>query len=467
MAVNANNRTFRWLSAALTPGLALPATKILWPILWLTDDFKDIFRKWVSRDWSHPSNLAEILQNDYDIRVVPYRAQHAGPLTLILHHALHGFGIVFVVNMIPGMGHNTIELDYFLRLLQSGRLPARRYVLLRKPNGFHNDTLTLYRHYFWFAAKNVWLNNFLAPIIARYKDMQLNVGLSRLRWQLRDDGSFNPPPPGQTYLYQVSKIENRAECMRYFALRATTKNITPLKDGLKIEPKLMAFLGGQSDRLALIHIKYHVGNATARPTDPRTYLSTIHWLQEQGFRVVMIGREKMPEDFGALGVLDYANSSLASYRFDLELVAHASIVITAGSGIALMPDCMSIPLVYLNSWHLGMPLPSERCVIVPTLVSKRADARILTIKEQCELYWALEDDGDEVFPTRDYEARDASEDEVLEATKEALALEPEAALSELQGAYRAQTMKDHAALVDARISQYFINKHMEIIEDKA
>ena len=64
-------------------------------------------------------------------------------------------------------------------------------------------------------------------------------------------------------------------------------------------------------KLALIHVKYHVVNATARPTDPRTYLPAIRWLQEQGYRVVMIGREQMPAEFAALGgVLNYANSPL-------------------------------------------------------------------------------------------------------------------------------------------------------------
>jgi len=254
--------------------------------------------------------------------------------------------------------------------------------------------------------------------------------------------------------------------MRYFHLRRETQGMTPLKDGLIVEPALLDFLGGRSDRLALVHVKYHVGNATARPTDPRTYLPAIRWLQDQGYRVVMIGREKMPAEFAVLGVLDYANSSLACYRFDLELVAHAAIVITAGSGIAMMPDCMGVPLVYLNSWHIGMPLASERCVMVPTLVVERASGRLLTVAEQCNLYWALEDKGDEIFPAHDYEPRDATEDEALEAVKETLAAAPNDILTARQCNYRHLTLNEHEALVGARISQYFIDKHAEILGDQ-
>ncbi|MGE3622613.1 MAG: TIGR04372 family glycosyltransferase [Bdellovibrionales bacterium] len=468
------NRVLRRLSALVTPGPATRIARILWPLMLIVKDLREAARdfkaacghlihRWSTRDWPAPANLAAVLRYDYDVRVVPHRAQQPGMFARLMHKALRALGIVFVVNMAPGMGHNTIELDYFLRLSQSGRLPRKRYVLLRMPNMFHNDTLALYRRRFWHASNNVLLNNLLAPVIARHQDIRLNVGLSRLRWHLRDDGGWTPPPVGQTFFFQISKAENRAEWMRYFRLRRDTRNMTPLKDGLIIEPALLNFLGGTGDRLALVHVKYHVGNATARPTAPHTYLPAIRWLQDQGYKVVMIGREKMPPEFAALDVLDYANSALACYRFDLELVAYAAIVITAGSGIAMMPDCMDVPLVYLNSWHIGMPLTSERCIMVPTLVAERVSGRLLAVAEQRDLYWALEDKGDEVFPAQDHEPRDATEDEVLAAVREALALPPGAPLSPHQHSYRRLTMQEHEALVGARISLYFIDKHADIL----
>ena len=37
-----------------------------------------------------------------------------------------------------------------------------------------------------------------------------------------------------------------------------------------------------------------------------------------------------------------------------------AIVITARlERVSLMPDCMEVPLVYLNSWHIGMPMISR------------------------------------------------------------------------------------------------------------
>lgn len=512
MAITVSNRIFHRLTVLLTPGPAILIARILWPFMLISDDLKVAFRylsrrTWsppqnyvyrrlihllprvpailftrmlwlltsifddltkvskhlVLRTWVPPSNLADTLQYDYDIRVVPQRAQHPGLLAWPLHRILRVWGIVFVVNMVPGMGHNTVELDYFLRLLRSGRIPSKRYVLLRRPSPFHDDTLVLYRRHFWFASNSVFLSNFLAPVIARYEDLRLNVGLSRLRWQLRNDGSWTPPPAGQSFLYQIDKAENRAEWMRYYKLRRETRTITPLKDELTIEPALLAFLGARADRLALVHVKYHVANATARPTDPQTYLPAIRWLQDQGYKVVMIGREGMPKEFAALGVLDYANSSLACYRFDLELVAHAAIVITAGSGIAMMPDCMDVPLVYLNSWHIGMPMASARCVMVPTMMMGRASGRLLSFAEQCDLYWTLEDKGAEIFPTRNYEPRDATGDEVLEAVKESLAADPDDELTPRQNGYRRLTLKDGEALIGARISRYFIDKHAQML----
>ena len=97
--------------------------------------------------------------------------------------------------------------------------------------------------------------------------------------------------------------------------------------------------------------------------------------------------------------------------------------------------------------------------MVPTLVIDRASNRTLTIAEQSDLYWAMIDEGAEMFPARDYEPREAEEDEILEAVKEALALTPGDTLSERQNSYRHITVKEHAALVGARISQYFIDKY--------
>lgn len=409
-------------------------------------------------------SLINDLQIEFDSRIVPTRAASLGQLGHFLHYLFRTFNIVFVVNMIPGMGHNTAELDYFLRMKVSGAISDdKRLVLLRAPSSIHNDTLELYRHHFWFASNNRFLVNFVAPITARFEDIRLNVGLSRLRSQLRDDGSWSPPPTGTTYLHQISKLENVANWQTYFETRQTTRNLAPLKERLGESAKLRDFISKDA-RIALIHIKDMASNATAAPTDPSTYIPTIQFLQENKFAVVMIGREAMPNEFSELGVIDYAGSPIASYKHDLQLVALADVVVTAGSGIAIMPDCMNIPLVYTNSWHLGMPLPSEYSIIVPTLMLRRSDGRHLSIHEQTQLYWDLEDQGPELFPDDIYLPRNADADEILEATKEALDVARGQPLSLNQQKYFQNALTDQNAWLGSRVSAYFIEKHSDLLK---
>ena len=421
---------------------------------------------WANRPLKLPDYVRGHFQNYFDAVVVPYRAQHPGPFTWFIARLARFFHICFVVNIAPGTGHNTVEVDYFLRRLYSSELdPHARYVFIRDPTNFHMDTLALYRKHFWFASSNRFLRNVLAPTIAGYPELRIDCGLSRLKWNLRDDKSFSPPPRGQTFLYQVSKEENRAAWLRYYRLRRRTSDIAPLSKGLKPDEELVDFLGGSVGRLALLHSKFHVANATAAPTDPDTYLDAIKYLQAQGYQIVHVGRESMPTCFKDLGVLNYAESAVVSYRHDLQLFAIAKVAITAGSGIALIPDCMGIPFVYLNSWHIGMPMASQRCVMVPTLLLDRHSSEPLSFRDQFDLYFDLADKGDEIFPADRYKARNATADEVLSAVREVLALgDQPPPFTPLQQRFRTLDNSGLTEAAQARVSEAFLRKHIGLLD---
>jgi putative glycosyltransferase (TIGR04372 family) len=423
--------------------------------------------RWANRSPSMPQYIRDHMQNYFTIRVLPGRARSPGLFGALAYRVLRYGRVVFVVNIAPGTGHNTVELDYFLRLRGAGELdPTSRYVLLRLPNEFHSDTISLYKQHFWLASKSRFLFNLIMPVVAGHPELRIDCGLSRLKWHLRGDGSFTLPPQGQSFLYQISKAENREAWKTYFRLRERTKHLHPLKDGLSIDPELLDFLGGNADRLVLTHIKSHVANATAAPSDPPSYLLAIEALKRQGFRLVHVGREAMPPAFAAAGVLNYAESSVASYRHDLQLFALARLAITAGSGIALIPDCMGIPLVYIDSWHIGMPMASSDCVIVPALMIDRSTGRSLRFRDQLKLYFDLEDRGDEVFPENRYFARNASADEVEAAVQEALDGSFRAVpLTALQQAFRYLDPDGVGPLSESRVSEYFLGKHRDLVED--
>ena len=123
--------------------------------------------------------------------------------------------------------------------------------------------------------------------------------------------------------------------------------------------------------------------------------------------------ERCPHQFKQLGVVDYANSIVASFEQDLLMFANCGFAITAGSGIAFLPDCMGKQYLYLNSWHIPMQMPSKKCLSFPTRVKNRKTDKFLTMVEQSNLYVSLADIGQEVFPESDYEAMNATSDDMF------------------------------------------------------
>jgi putative glycosyltransferase (TIGR04372 family) len=172
----------------------------------------------------------------------------------------------------------------------------------------------------------------------------------------------------------------------------------------------------------------------------------------------------MPPEFADLGVLNYAESAVASYRHDIQLFKSAAVAVTGGSGIAFLPDCLGVPYVYANSWHIGMPMCSRYCVMTPALVQEIASGRLLSLAEQAELYWAMPDDGHESFPQDRYRAINASGEEILEAVKEALALKSDlCAFDELQLRYLSVDDRGLLPVTGARISAHFIAAHRDLL----
>ncbi|MFN4284032.1 MAG: TIGR04372 family glycosyltransferase [Alphaproteobacteria bacterium] len=399
-------------------------------------------------------------------RIAPWVAQRAAWLYWPLAALCRRANIRFLINMPAGMGHNTSELDRYLRhrLGQAPPLP-HRVVLFRDPNQIHRDSAKLYRRHFWWIPTSRLIYCLLLPLPMRYRDLTIDGGMSRLKWQLREeDLSYSRPVPGQTYLHQISKEAGLGVWRDYFRLRAATPNVYPLSDNIGIDADLLAFLGGKAEKLALFHMKQHLSNATGAATEAADYLPAMRYLQTLGYNLVFVGREIMPREFAEIGVLNYAESPLASYRHDLQLFNEASVAVTGGSGIAYLPDCLGVPYVYANSWHIGMPMCSPYCVMTPTLVQESSSGRLLSFTEQAELYWSMPDDGHESFPQGKYRAINADGSEILEAVKEALSLKTEwRPLDELQSRYLKADERGLLPVTGARVSAHFVAKHANLL----
>ncbi len=412
----------------------------------------------------YPKTILRNPQIHYEIHLAPFLATKLSWVLWPAYRLLAACNICFVVNIADGTGHIISELDNFFRKRRLGEIHMKmRYAFIRKPTDKSRACVDLYGHKFWWAICNYFIYALLLPIIIHYKDITLDSGLSRLKWQLTDNNEYYRPMPGQSYLHRISKSEGQAQWVDYYKRRMRCPKYFPLKEATFDNNQLIEFLNGNAEKLALIHIKTNIMNAAAKLTDPKTYLDTLAYLVDLGYHLVFVGREKMPEVFQQYQIINYSESSIASFKNDIQLFNLADIAITAGSGISYLADCYGKPLLYLNYWHLFMPPFSRYCVCVPTLVQQRSGG-LLKFTEQWELYNSLADVGPEIFPEMQYQARNATSDEILAATKELISLkENYQERSALQERFRHLDNKlGWLFNSGSRVSEYFLKKHSDL-----
>jgi len=375
--------------------------------------------------------------------------------------------IRFLVNVAPSVGHTTLEIDNFFRRLHLKELdPEHKYVIIVKYNSIFRDFFSLYKNRFHQAQASTLLYNLLLPFFLREKELTVDAGVSRLKWQL-----FPPGDPtgvtirGRPFHFQLHLLEGNAQTRFAYERRKLCANYLPLAiDPCKSQP-LLEKLKLQGQKLCLVHLKTNIMNATAACTDPKTYLPALEMLFNQGFRIVFVGREKMPEEFARFGTVNYSQSRHATFKHDILLFQACEMAIVGGSGIAFLAQCYGKPFLYLNSWHAGLSPFTEASIFIPALV-RNSEGRYLSFWEQNDLYFKLQA-MDEQFPLGEYSARNADGEEILESAKELLDLmnnrSPRSFLQE-----RYMSIDQGKGVLEfslSRISNHFIERHQHLLAD--
>jgi len=407
----------------------------------------------------------------YEARIAPFLTVYAGWVFWPVYKLLAALNIYFVANIGEATGHIVTELDSFFRKQKLNKIDNnKRYVWIRKNTPLSKACVQMYRHKFWFASSSTFIYNLLFPLIIRYKSITLDCGYGGYKWQLPDGLNYNKTKYGQKfwYLYKLSKTERDRDYMEYAKLRFNSQEYFPLSEGKHInaDNELIGFLSGGVEKLALIHIKDQRVNGTAEPTSPATYGKALQYLIDQGYRLVFVGREKMPDEFLRYKIVNYANSGIATFKHDIQLFMMAKLAITGGSGISWLADCLDKPYLYLNSWFLNYNFQShsKRCIIVPALVQKYS-GELLKFSEQIDLYknLLLSSEGPDAFPEGQYKGRNASDDEILAGAQELIApKEPSSQSSLLQERFRKLDV-DSMFWVSSRISGYFLQKYAGLL----
>ena len=119
----------------------------------------------------------------------------------------------------------------------------------------------------------------------------------------------------------------------------------------------------------VVQIKIEKVNATLQILNPKALLDSIKYFKKKNYQIVFAGREKMPEIFKNLDVIDYANSKFASVLNDYLLVRGCSLVIASASGFCMIPETLDKPLLTINSFH-GVQYFGRRVILLPSLLAR-------------------------------------------------------------------------------------------------
>ncbi|HSX13412.1 MAG TPA: TIGR04372 family glycosyltransferase [Chlamydiales bacterium] len=294
--------------------------------------------------------------------------------------------------------------------------------------------------------------------------MTLDSGISRLKWQFFDPNDKRGVQiKGMPFLFQFSPYEGNAQvhdayarrlkCERYFPLAVPKEQCVPLLEKLGIAGK----------KLALIHIKNYVMNSAAALTNPNTYLPSMGMLKDLGYKLVFVGREKMPEQFRQFDILNYAESFFASLKHDVLLFQSCELAMVT-SGISNLAECYDKAFLYINSWHVGLCPFSKWSIFLPALVKKKT-GKWLKFSAQNDLYHEVTT-MHERFPYDCYIPRNANGDEILHAAEELLSLMKEyKPRSFLQERYMGID-KGRGVLANSltRVGQYFLEEHQDLLD---
>ncbi len=405
-------------------------------------------------------------QTFYETKTAPFLVTFLPWLFWPFYKLCKLLDICFIVNIADGVGHTIPELDNFLRMVKLQEIPPIKYVWIQKKTDFSNTCIRLYKKNFWLALSNNFFYDLFYPLMIKYKDITIDCGLSRLKWQLPEPNLQNiiEPITGNNYLYQLSKKDGIPPWINYQKRKQKSLQFFPLKISTFYKtPNCFELLLKRNKKIALLQIKTKSLNATAQITDPETYESSIIFLKKLNYELVFVGREKMPELFKKHQVFNYAESQDANFYNDIFLFSHADIALCSGSGLAYLACCWNVPLLYVNSWHIALPPPSSKSIFVPSIVRK-PKGKFLSFLEQEALYNNLPDHGAEIFPSEKYQARNASEDEIKEALGELLSLQKQwTPFSSLQVSFQKQFSENSLVYnSDVRVSEYFIKKHQEL-----
>ena len=376
------------------------------------------------------------------------------PLAIILVNK----EILFSVNNIHNaIGHVYPEVDYLLRLKKTDEKVKYKSIFYIYPK---NPVLTGFVQAVGHSTEvkfilSGFLHLIIWPLLMRYPELTISTAHGPYNYSIDKSKRFLKV----TYPNHLSYTDIfRDRQKKYSQLRAQTLDYYPLKTVSFLPNELVEMIG--LSKYMVIQIKTEAVNGTLQLVDPSTYVDVLKEMLRLGYQVVFAGREKMPDIFANLGVINYAESKNATAFNDYSLILNSSGVLASSSGFSYIPDVLDIPLLSINVIYLTA-YPGRNTINLPSLLSK--DMAPMTFKDQLEYIYNRGQLTNETIIEDNVVCDDASSEDILLAFKELYVIKEKGCppLSDLQLEFKNHFPLELTSVHPARVSHSFIKKHRD------
>ena len=367
--------------------------------------------------------------------------------------------ILFSVNNIHNaVGHVYPEVDYLLRLKKTDEKVKDKSIFYIYPK---NPVLTGFVKAVGHSTEvkfilSGFLHLIIWPLLMRYPELTISTAHGPYNYSIDKSKRFLKV----TYPNNLSYADIfRDRQKKYSQLRAQTLDYYPLKTVSLLPNELVEMIG--LSKYMVIQIKTEAVNGTLQPVDPSTYVDALKEMLSLGYQVVFAGREKMPDIFAKIGVINYAESKNATAINDYLLVLNSSGVLASSSGFCYIPDVLDIPLLTINVLYLTA-YPGRNTINIPSLLSK--DNTPMKFKEQLEYIYSRGQVTNKTIMEDNVLCDDASSEDILLAFKELYIIIEKGyipLISDLQLEFKNHFPLELTSSHPARISHSFIKKHRD------
>jgi putative glycosyltransferase (TIGR04372 family) len=325
-------------------------------------------------------------------------------------------------------GHMTVEIDFISRMLILDEpLRNSRPLLILAPT----EATT-------FAAKALIHSNLNVEIILTnhafqiqreialfYPELVIRAGY----WDFRSRPNLKPNHENNLSFLFCEQYDEMLEFQRSMNLTyKKTSSISIFKnyveEQLKKQPEKNSFLNFLNEvPYVSFQIKGYkpddkIWNGAAMHVKPEIFEKTLSYIRDQGYRIILSGREDCPDLFKKYGAYDYPKSEFCSYENDFLLAANAKKSITQASGLAHIYDFLKVDMLSVGRWRIW-PLYSNTSTLLPMRIKDSLSNTILSFGEQIRAVENIYRPQADVFVLQDrYTALELDSDYIFESFKE-------------------------------------------------